>query len=50
MQASYVIKVPALKEVITQTLVEVDVCSLNLQATEDQPMKLPVANLPLSSQ
>jgi len=50
MQASYVIKVPVLMEVKKQTLVEVDNAPSNLQAAEDQPMKFPVANLPLSSQ
>jgi len=50
MQASCVIEVPAMKEVIKQTLVELDISSSNLQAAEDQPMKFPVANLPLSSQ
>jgi hypothetical protein len=47
-----------LAEVITQTLVEVttqilekvDVISSNLQEAEDQTMKFPVVNLPLSSQ
>jgi hypothetical protein len=47
MQASYVIKVPALKEVIKQTLVEVDISSSNLQTAVDQLMKFPVFNLPL---
>jgi hypothetical protein len=50
MQASYLIKVPAMKEVIKQTLVEVDISSSNLQAAEEQPVKFPVANLPLSGQ
>ena len=50
MQASYVIKVPALKEVMKQTLGEADISSSNLQTAEDQPMKFPVANLPLSNQ
>jgi hypothetical protein len=48
MQASYVVKVHALKEVIKQTLVEVEISSSKLQAA-DQPMKFPVA-IPLSSQ
>jgi hypothetical protein len=50
MQASYVIKVPALKGVMQQTLVEVDISSSNLQMAADQPMTFPVANLTLSNQ
>jgi hypothetical protein len=49
MQATYMIKVSAPKEVIKQTFVEVGISSSNLQ-TADQSMKFPVANLSLSSQ
>jgi hypothetical protein len=44
-----VIKVSALKKVIQQTLVEVDISSSNLQMAADQPMAFPVANLSLSN-